>query len=600
MAFADLMTPGNLLSDHSSTGLVLSSDGVPIFKSSKGSIWPVYLMSTSIPPHKRTLAENLVVASLWFGPTKPNMTLMLEPILSCISAMEKGIIMHQDSSASVVIRVKLVMAIFDLPAKAAATNTKQYNGEFGCFYCLDKGKIYNRARIYSPDEQHILRTSEQIRQWAVESERENIAKFGVKGQSLLSEYLVFPQCIPIDYMHCVLEGVMKQLMKFWFGSSFHSEPYSLRKHLSAINKIILQIRPPNEVKRKPRTLDDMPLYKASEFRAWLLFYGLPVLSLFLPSEYASHFSLLVSAMHLLLSERIMLADLDIAYKMLATFYQNAGDLYTPSVYTINMHSLEHIVAVVRLWGPLWSYSMFTFENLNGYLGKTYHGTYRIVYQMSFQIQLRQTLPDKLKQLSKNESVEVQAYINKILSNNSSSMHQIETNCYAIGTLSMHTLTDEERSVATTCGFTITDSNVTSFSRLMLQNTIYYSKQHSRKRLSRQNTICCYCLSPTGTPCFGEIISFYLSSDSLPFCFVRPFEISKADSPLNSLYPSETGTTSSPSNDAIHFIIHHVKGVQPLICLPLQNIMQKCIYINIPLKGQHIKYIISCPNSYEFH
>ena len=65
----------------------------------------------------------------------------------------------------------------------------------------------------------------------------------------------------------------------------------------------------------------------------------------------------------------MLADLDIVYKMLATFYQNAGDLYTPSVYTINMHSLEHIVAVVRLWGPLWSYSMFTFENLNGYLGK---------------------------------------------------------------------------------------------------------------------------------------------------------------------------------------------------------------------------------------
>ena len=197
-------------------------------------------------------------------------------------------------------------------------------------------------------------------------------------------------------------------------------------------------------------------------------------------------------------------------------------------------------------------------------------------------------------------MEVQAYINKILSNNSSSMHEIETNCYAIRTLSMHTLTDEERSVATTCGFTITDSNVTSFSRLMLRNTIYYSKQHSRKRLSIQNTICCYCLSPTGTPCFGEIISFYLSSDSLPFCFVRPFEISKADSPLNSLYPSETGTTSSPSNDAIHCIIQHVKGVQPLICLPLQNIMQKCIYINIPLKGQHIKYIISCPNSYEFH
>ena len=93
--------------------------------------------------------------------------------------------------------------------------------------------------------------------------------------------------------------------------------------------------------------------------------------------------------------------------------------------------------------------------------------------MSFQIQLRQSLPDKLLQLRKNESVEVQAYIDKILPSNSSRMHQIDTNCYAIGTLSMHKLTDEERSVATTCGFTITNSNVTCFSRLMLRNTIYY-------------------------------------------------------------------------------------------------------------------------------
>ena len=72
MAFVDLMPPGNFLSHHNSTGLVISSDGVPIFKSSKGSIWPVYLMCTSIPPHKWTRAENLVFASLWFGPTKPN------------------------------------------------------------------------------------------------------------------------------------------------------------------------------------------------------------------------------------------------------------------------------------------------------------------------------------------------------------------------------------------------------------------------------------------------------------------------------------------------------------------------------------------------
>ena len=62
-----------------------------------------------------------------------------------------------------------------------------------------------------------------MRRWAIESERESIAKFGVKGQSLLSKYLVFPQCIVVDYMHCVLEGVMKQLMKLWFGSRLKSQ-----------------------------------------------------------------------------------------------------------------------------------------------------------------------------------------------------------------------------------------------------------------------------------------------------------------------------------------------------------------------------------------
>ena len=243
-AFVDLMLPGNFLCRNSNTGLVLSTDGVPIFKSSKGSIWPVYLMLTSIPPHQRMRVDNLVVASLWFGPTKPDMTCMLQPILENVSSLEReGVTLQVDASHSeVVIRAKLVMAIFDLPAKAAATNTKQFNGEFGCFYCLNKGKVYNRARIYTPDDSHVLRTPEQMKKWAEEAEINQESKFGVKGFSLLSNYLTFPQCIPVDYMHCVLEGVVKQLLKLWFGSNFHKEAFSLRKHINQIDKILSNIK----------------------------------------------------------------------------------------------------------------------------------------------------------------------------------------------------------------------------------------------------------------------------------------------------------------------------------------------------------------------
>ena len=58
------------------------------------------------------------------------------------------------------------MGVFDLPARAAATNTKQYNGEYGCLYCLDKGVYQNRARIYPPNGARTLRTTEQMRKWA--------------------------------------------------------------------------------------------------------------------------------------------------------------------------------------------------------------------------------------------------------------------------------------------------------------------------------------------------------------------------------------------------------------------------------------------------
>ena len=100
-ALADLMSPGRFLSIPQNTGLVLSTDGVPIFKSSKGSLWPVYLMLTSIAPHLRTKVENLIVASLWFGPTKPNMNCMLKPILQSISQLEEGIVVEQASSHAV-------------------------------------------------------------------------------------------------------------------------------------------------------------------------------------------------------------------------------------------------------------------------------------------------------------------------------------------------------------------------------------------------------------------------------------------------------------------------------------------------------------------
>ena len=38
--------------------------------------------------------------------------------------------------------------------------------------------------------------------------------------------------------------------------------------------------------------------------------------------------------------------------------------------TMNVHLLKHIPACVANWGPLWAYSYFHFESVNGHLKAT--------------------------------------------------------------------------------------------------------------------------------------------------------------------------------------------------------------------------------------
>ena len=50
---------------------------------------------------------------------------------------------------------------------------------------------------------------------------------------------------------------------------------------------------------------------------------------------------------------------------------------------MNVHLLSHLTDCVRDWGPLWSYSCFTFESANNSLKKLFHGTKNMSKQVSY-------------------------------------------------------------------------------------------------------------------------------------------------------------------------------------------------------------------------
>jgi len=52
---------------------------MPVFKSSKFSIWPLYFVINELPISKQWLDENVVLAGLWFGIEKPKMLTFIQP-----------------------------------------------------------------------------------------------------------------------------------------------------------------------------------------------------------------------------------------------------------------------------------------------------------------------------------------------------------------------------------------------------------------------------------------------------------------------------------------------------------------------------------------
>ncbi len=149
--------------------------------------------------------------------------------------------------------------------------------------------------------------------YAKRAEREGITVCGIKGLSILSPNISIPKS---DYM----QGVTKSLLRFWFDSTNHGTRFYLGTQVNDTNRVLLRIKPPHEFRRTPRPVTTSKYWKASEFRAWLLFYSIPVLSDFLPLDYLEHLSLLVSSMHILLSTSISKPDLEVAHLMLVRFY----------------------------------------------------------------------------------------------------------------------------------------------------------------------------------------------------------------------------------------------------------------------------------------
>jgi hypothetical protein len=275
-------------------------------------------------------------------------------------------------------KVKLCILSCDSVARPILQNIKQFNGRYGCAFCLCEGQTVAKGRgfVRVYNEMCTERTNDNMLEHAEK------CCYGVKGPTVLSTIPVFDVAkgfVP-DYMHSVLLGVVRQFVYMWLDSKNHEKPFYLGKRVRDIDVLLLNLRPPSEIKRVPRSLEQRKYWKASEWRNFLLFYYV-YLKNFLPRLYFDHWCLLVYSIHSLMSRNLktdVIAACDLA---LHKFVYLVEELYGLANLSYNVHLLTHLASSAQQWGPLWAYSAFQFEDANGKLLGFFHGTRGVLSQI---------------------------------------------------------------------------------------------------------------------------------------------------------------------------------------------------------------------------
>lgn len=568
---------------------MLSTDGVSLFKSSTKDLWPVYLSVLNLPPNMRMNAQNVVLAGLWYGSKKPPMQLLLKPIMEQLQRLYTIGVMIDTPHGPVTYRAKLELAVFDLPAKAAALCAKQFNGKHGCSVCLHPGEYYCRRRVYSP-VQYTERTHAGVVAAGRLAEAKGEAVTGVKCVSPMFKTIDLVNSVPVDYMHAVLEGVTRDLLRRWFLPKHHSGAAYLGSKVKVIDKLLLRQQPPHELSRPPRSLEKHLKYlKASELRSWLIFYSLPLLLGQLLPLFFHHYALLVCSLHVLLQEHITPAQVDAAESMLQDFCQLLPELYGEESCTSNAHLLLHLPKYVRLWGPLWTHSAFGFESKNGILKRLIHSRGNVVPQLLFNIDVAYTLQLVHHKLAEHESDETMAFLNK-----SSklaprpNMAKIGEHAYIIGAFHVKTPTSEQ-SVAL-------GSNVPipCFYKLFLNGVAYHAATKTNHG-KRDSTLCSFYRDDNKMH-FGRIMLFVNTNTTL--ALVREFVQPRQSLLQQAGPPCRTTLALYKEVDLLSSFIAIVEERcdTPLLTVPVTSIQGKVVIV----KNQDTTYVIKQPNHFEHH
>ncbi|XP_030758964.1 uncharacterized protein LOC115884507 isoform X1 [Sitophilus oryzae] len=377
--------------------LGINVDGLPLTKSTDSSFWPVLGSIKSL----KILKNIVFLIALYYGKAKPKHPdiLMSDFVKECQRLNGKITIQNIE------IDFTISMIICDMPAKSFLLQIKGPTGYFSCTHCLIEGEA--ERYVCFPQVDCPKRTDGSFRQ--------KINKEHHIGTSLVENIPNFNLIVnvPLDYMHLVCLGVVKRLLTHKkYGFVFGKPPYKLRaSSVIRINERLKKMRRfiPIEFGRKTRPITESRRYKASELRTFLIYTGPVVLKNVLQKKNYNNFVVLSVAISILLSEHAFdVSWLKYAEELITCFIDKSKSIYDIGFFSLNVHSLSHLVDCCKKFGPLDSFSAFPYENymqkLLRYVRKAHQPLQQVIRRVSEENNLLNSLTINTKKCVKPSSL----------------------------------------------------------------------------------------------------------------------------------------------------------------------------------------------------
>ncbi|CAF3575551.1 unnamed protein product [Rotaria socialis] len=344
--------------------LIVHSDGAPIVRSSKQSIWPCFASITEISPPLREFQSNIIILALWLSKKKPDVNIFLTETVNDLS-----LLIHDETSLFIgakeyKIQLRTQFFISDLPTKTLFCCTTYFNGYSACTFCCSRG-------IWSPDYKKVLypyenndltaRTHDSYLKAAREAIRKSnggkeVAVEGIKGHI---PYLINRWCSLID-----------------------------KKTILAIDKKLQQLRIPHNM--KVVFLESITMasqWKAKNSRLFVLHVGVPIMLNHLPNILFSHFVIYSLAIKLLYSPETK-QEVLFAERLIEYYCQTAPLVHDPSIEIFSLHAHLHLSYQVRLHGGLAHMSAFAFESLIRYIKNKAHGSCNLASRIAYWVSMQ--------------------------------------------------------------------------------------------------------------------------------------------------------------------------------------------------------------------